>query len=160
LIGEEEHFMATNAPSPTILDLDDLTDQPMVVIDAKRYPLRAIGQLTPLEVHRHVRMGRRLDDLSTRPDLTPDEEAELERLPGQICRSILEAPDDVHAGLKDWQRMKIIGVFMQLSMPSRPNVESLSAAVVQTPTSMLALPIGATSSPDSPGSTEATPSAG
>jgi len=102
--------MATT-PVP-VLSLDSLADLPVVVINDTPYELLTTEVLTPINGHRLARLGRRELALRDKVDLTPDEEAELERLPGQMCRLVLDAPAEVIDALTDLQRMKVLQTFL------------------------------------------------
>lgn len=99
-----------------ILDLDDLTELPSVKINGALHPLRGIGMLAPMELHRLQRMSARYDAIINKADLTPEEEKEIDALPDRMCRTVLMAPDDVHTSLTDWHRMRVIQAFFELPL--------------------------------------------
>jgi hypothetical protein len=89
--------------------------RPTVVIDGTAYGLRSADEFSVVDYHRLGRRGRRLDVLMAKDDeLTPEEEVELSSLMDMICRQILDAPDDVHAKLRDLHRLSICRTFTQL----------------------------------------------
>lgn len=134
-----------------VLDLDDLTDMPSVKINGAHHPLRSVGMLAPMELHRLQRLSSRYDLIVTKSDLTPEEEKEIGGLPDQMCRTVLMAPDAVHTGLTDWHRMRVLQAFFDL--PGR-GVAGAATAAVTTPTQPET--IGDPSSPALSASTEAT----
>lgn len=138
--------MATPTP---ILNLD-IFDGSVVRIDGLEFPLLSADLVPPIDGHRLMKYGRRLDALGSRPELTPEEEAELTELPDKMCRLILVAPPDVLAALTDRQRTAIISTFLRGPLSQVP-VES------QPPAAPSPSSTGANTSPDSSGSTVEAP---
>lgn len=98
-------------PTPTrspLLDLNDLCSDNTVLIKGQTYALIPRMQLAPLTLRKLGRLAKRSEELTQRDEeLTSEEEKELEALPDRICRIILDAPDDVQAGLTERERMRI-----------------------------------------------------
>ena len=136
--------------SQPVLDLDTLTDRPTVRIARKDYRLWSIDMLPPLDNHRVRKLLRRNDELALKDDLTDKEEKELKVLFAAVAEIVLDAPAAVHKKLTDKQRAEIIRTFQ---MPSLDLLMKLLAAA-QPPAATDAQPTGATSPPDSVGSTQ------
>lgn len=132
----------------TVLDLDTLADRPVVLINKKEYRLWSIDLLPPIENHRVRKLLKRNDELAAKDDLTLAEVKELQKIFDEITRTVLDAPLAIHKKLNDKQRAEIIRVFL---MPSLDILMKLLAAATP-PTGET--PTGATSSPDSAGSTK------
>lgn len=88
-----------------ILNLDSLIDRPVVVIKGAEYWLLTPDIMPPLDTHRVQQMFKRVSTLVDKPELTEEEQQELKALPDSMCRIVLQAADDVHAGLTDSERM-------------------------------------------------------
>ncbi len=134
--------------SVPLLTLDTLIDRPVVVIAGKEYLLITNAMLPPLAAHRIQRLSMRIDELLKQDALTKEQEDELDGIPNQMCRIILEAPDAVQKKLTDRQRMDIIGTFVMAPMLMPGMVERLKTPIPVDPS------IGASSSPDSSTGTE------
>lgn len=132
-----------------ILDLDTFADRPTVLIDGTEYELLTHSLLSPLDGHRMSTAYARISELMEKAALTPEEEHELEALPDRMCRMVLEAPEEVHVKLTKKQRMAILSTFSTVLPRAR-----LESTVIQGPALH---PTGASSAPDSPGSTEGAP---
>ncbi len=135
--------------SVPLLTLDSLTDRPVIVIKGQEYLLITNALLPPLDAHRVQRMSLRIEALMQQETLTTEEEQELDTIPDKMCRVVLEAPDDVQAGLTNRQRMDIIGTFATAPTLMPGMRERLMPT---TPDRS----IGETLSPDSSPATEAT----
>lgn len=73
-----------------------------------------------MEARQHRQRGRRLEELMDREELTPDEVAELEALPDELCRAVLpSAPDEVHQRLTYAHRVRVLKFFLGLRGSSR-----------------------------------------
>lgn len=97
-----------------VLDLSTLIDQPCVRIDEATYTLRHPDAMALLQVKRLEKQSMRIGDLLQQDELTAEEEADVARLLNATCREVLEAPDEIHAQLKDLQRIAILDAFMRL----------------------------------------------
>lgn len=129
-----------------VLDLNTLTERPLVAIDGLTYPLRAVEDFSILEHQTHVGQVQRFAALMNIPALTATEETELAALLKSYCQRVLAAPPEVHAKLSDVQRLQVVMTFVRLlGLPGRiPGALTAPAPATGT---------GATSSPASPGST-------
>ena len=119
--------MADNAQP--LLDLTTLVERPFIRIDGQRYDLVDARELSPLDFHR---LMRKLGEIQAIDPTTADE-AELTRLAklwDELCRSILIAPDEIHARLKDHHRTAIIRAFTQLQHEAAARARSAEAAAV------------------------------
>lgn len=134
------------APPIRILDLDSLANRPVVVIDEKEYRLLTPSLLPPLDSYRMKQYSARIDALSAKEILTPDEESEMALVLDRMCRLILIAPDEVHTKLVDNLRTEILEGFL--------NAPSMLLAARETSQTN---PTGATPSLDSSASTEEIP---
>jgi hypothetical protein len=132
-----------------ILDLDALVSGASIRIAGTDYPLVTPTRLPPLDGHRFGRYASRIDDLSTKTDLTEAEETELAALPDRMCRLVLRAPSEVHQALDDVQRMAIVEAFMTVP-PTARTVGATTASPGHPST-------GASPSPGSAVSTDSTP---
>lgn len=112
-----------------ILNLDSLIDRPVITLGEKEYWLLTPDILPPLQRHQFARDSARADALADKQDLTEEERQELAAIPNTLCRLVLDAPEDVHAGLSDAQRMLIAatayttfhnGLRMGLPTPAAP----------------------------------------
>jgi hypothetical protein len=130
-----------------VLDLDTLTDRPVVRINQKDYRLWSIDLLPPIENHRIRKLMKRNDEHATKDDQTKAEEAELKTIFDQITRVVLDAPDAIHKKLTDKQRAEVIRTFQ---MPSLDLLTKVLAAAMQ---GQAAAPTGETSPGGSPAST-------
>jgi hypothetical protein len=133
----------------TVLNLDTLTDRPVVIIGGQEYRLWSIDLLPPLDNHRVRKLLRRNDELALKEDLTDEEATELDRLFDAIVRIVLDAPAEIHEQLTNKQRAEIIRTFQ---MPSLDLLMKVLAAAQATPATGLP-PTGETSPGDSPATT-------
>lgn len=99
----------------TVLDLDSLSDRPVVIIDKTAYELLTPSVLPPLDAHSLSRYAERLAELMTKDTstVTDEEKKELAVLPGLMCALVLDAPDEVRAKLNDRQKTAIVAAFLQ-----------------------------------------------
>ena len=140
-------------PVQPILDLDAFEAGPLVQFEGKQYAMRPPASLPIFTLHRFERLRVKWFDLwatMDKQDLTPDEEKEFTGTLDQICRIILDAPDDVHARLGDVRRLEIAWTFYMLPYPTRRGAGAMIA--VETTT---APQTGASSYPGSSDSMEA-----
>lgn len=153
----------------TVLNLDRLTDRPVVVIDGAEHRLYTIDLLPPLENYRLRKMLNRIEELSKQDDLSDAEKDELggpetdetEDVDGETVkirrgglldkatRVILKAPLDVHAKLRDHQRVEIIQLF---PVPSLILKYTAAATEKVAEAASEPNPTGSTSAPESPAS--------
>jgi hypothetical protein len=139
--------MATDKEQ-SVLDIDTVVERLHVRIDGVPHLL---SHPNALSLQGHLRMekiGPRMGELliaSAQRELTGDEAEELDHLLKEGCRLVLEAPDSVHAKLRDTHRVLILQVFTQLQ-------SRLATGVGQTTTPART---GAKSSRGSRGSTRA-----
>ncbi len=90
-----------------------------VSIDGKAYELRDHNEFGIAEFQKQARDGRRLDALMNKPEaVTAEEERELAELLDGICRQVLDAPDAVHAKLRDTSRLAIVRAFAEQIGPA------------------------------------------
>lgn len=124
--------MAT--PPVPVLNLDELAVRSYhVLVDGKPYWLRNPGELSIDQSRRLAIQQTRHDAISTRElhEISDQEAKELVGLLDQMCRAILDAPDDVHDRLTDAQRKAVIMTFVALSALSNlpaPRAETTAAA--------------------------------
>lgn len=126
--------------STPVLDLDNLTPHASVRVGGQLIPMRPVEMMPPIERHRLFKIGRRIHALEAKAEheeLTPDEEAELEAAPVQMCKMILHGDDAQLAALTDDQRVEIVAAFLYPSRMQAP-------AETETPAPN---PTGATSPP-------------
>jgi hypothetical protein len=97
-----------------LLDLKTQVDTALVNIDGQPYPLLSATQLPLAQYMRTESMSEQLYALVDKAERTAEEDATMSRLLDQCCRGVLEAPDEVHARLKDPQRLMVLNVFGQL----------------------------------------------
>lgn len=108
------------APHP-VLDLNNLTDHPVVRIDSVEYELLTPALLPPLDAHRYSRYSARIVKLlEQKEELTADEEKELEDLPDRMCRLVLVASDEVHKKLTSLDRTRICVTFVHRPLVNPP----------------------------------------
>lgn len=102
-----------------VLNLDSLVDRPTVVINGRHYWMVNIDMLPPLDLHRLIAMQKQIDGLIAKSErgepLEESDQTRLSVLPDEICRMVLEAPDDVHLALDDRKRMLIAKTALQPS---------------------------------------------
>ncbi len=146
------------APKGPLLNLDALMERPTVRIVETEYELRLPDELSILEHHRLLTLGRRVEALEALDDPTDAQEAEYDRTLRAICQQVLLAPAEVLAGLTTPQRAAIALTFSQLWLLAslRATRDLIDAAKAQTPTPESPT-TGASSSPPSAGPTEAVP---
>lgn len=142
-----------------LLDLDTITDRPVIRIDGETYQIRSPGELSVVESHRFGRWGKRIEELA---DQDGDEaEAELDALVAKVARAILvDVPDAVFAKLPGAQRWAIIDLFTGLRLRETLKVAgAMTAAAGPMPAGLGSL-TGASSFPGSSGSMAAAPRTG
>ncbi|HMJ87978.1 MAG TPA: hypothetical protein VK504_32600 [Vicinamibacterales bacterium] len=153
--------MADSVTSPSALDLSTLVERHHVRIDGERYELRHPDEFSLIEQLRLFRQAKRVVELVTiltSDTATPSEaeEKEYETLLDLTCRAVLDAPDEVHARLREEHRSAISRAFTQLQSETnsrkRAGANPVTTAAPETN--------GSSSSLDSVDSTAATPSAG
>jgi hypothetical protein len=110
--------MTTNNEETAALTLSLASERQAVAINGTRYPLRSPDEFSVVESHRLGRQGRRLEKLMSADTLSEGEEGELTQLLDGITKRILDAPDDVHAQLRDSHRLKICRTFTALQRAS------------------------------------------
>lgn len=141
---------------PPVLDLDAFLDGRPVRIKGEIYQIKNPGQLSIVQNARFDKMREEWYDLwqkiASGQDVTDDEDRRHSELLRLMAFLVLEAPDEVKAGLGDVQRLEIAYAFWQLPYPGRMGA---GAAAVPADAS-----IGENSSQNSSDSTAATPSAG
>lgn len=118
---------ATTATAAPLLDLQTLTTRHSIAIDGAAYELRTFDDLSIVDYHQTPRRAARIYGLLREETLTSEQEHELSRLVDQVCRIILDAPQAVHAKLKDWQRLKIFQTFTLLSRVTAPPAGAAAA---------------------------------
>lgn len=132
----------------TVLDFSTApTETAHVAIDGVLYPILHPDQLSIAQIKRMEREAPELGRLMQLDELTPEQEAEIDRLLQSACATVLEAPEDVRARLSDAQRIAVIEAFTQLRTAKPQATGAMRAASRST---------GANTSPDSNGSTAAT----
>lgn len=97
-----------------LLDLSTLTERKQITIDGVAFEMRDPDEFSILDNHRFARMGKRLDALMNKDALSEAEEKELADTLDRLAQKILDAPDSVHARLRDNHRLQIIRTFTQL----------------------------------------------
>lgn len=132
-----------------ILDLETITDLPTVAIDGVSYTLLTLAALPVSGMLRLRKVGKRFDALHNLEDRTPEEDRELDALADTICRTILQAPPEVHEKLVGQQRIAVCQAFQQL--PSNPRSQTTGSAPRRATTRST----GATNSRGSRGTTQA-----
>lgn len=143
--------MATDSkPVDEILDLDHLTNKPVVIINGTEYRLLTFPELSPRQRHRLNRLVTRGEELAEKPELTPEEDTELDRIPKDQCRIILKAPDAVIDQFEDDQAQAVLSCFL-LELPEKTLLQRDRAAFKRR------LSTGASGSPASAGSTAEAP---
>lgn len=95
-----------------LLDLAAIFDRNLVRIEGTSYELRTNEELPPLTVNALAAKGARVYELQSKQPLSTDESAELKQLPGDICRSVLLAPEPVLAALTDEQQWAVCQAFL------------------------------------------------
>ena len=134
---------------PAVLEIETLLPKDVVKVDGVKYELRQPDQLLSLfDYTRFERLLDRVLELTSKDEITPAENDELERAADRMTRIVLDAPEAVHAKLTPRQRMKVIMSFHRLPTTN----EQTPAAKVVTEAPLT----GANGSPDSNASTEAT----
>lgn len=158
-----------------VLNLDTFDDRTTVIVNGVHYRLWTIDILPPLDNHRVRRFLKRNDELAQKEELS---DADIDELAGpaievpledgdppgtngattktvrrgglfeKCVRIILDAPDEIQQALNDKQRAEIIRAFQMPSPELLLLTKLLAAANAPSPT-------GATSPPDSAGSTTA-----
>lgn len=142
-----------------LLDLDTITDRPVIAIDGETYAIRSPGELSVVESHRFGRWGKRIEELADQDGDAA--EAELDALVAKVCKAILvDVPDEVFGKLPGAQRWAIIDLFTALRLRETLKVAgAMTAARGPIPDSLGSL-TGASSFPGLSGSTAAPPRTG
>lgn len=120
-------------PQSPLLTLDTLIERPSIAIDGALFALRTPDDLSLVEHHRYARLAGRLDVLMQRAIQAPEDaetERELTATLDQMGRIVLDAPDVVHARLKDTHRLAIVTAFTTLL---RAPLTPLLAGATTTP---------------------------
>ena len=157
--------MAQTPDVKPLLTLDTLAVHDQVAIDGVRYDLRKGDELSVVDYQRLAHQLPQLGSLLQREALTPEEEETAQSLLDRVCRTVLVAPDAVHARLTDLHRVSIVTVFAEdftrLGRTS-PGLLMLARATTrqQTPPTRATRRTGATSRRASRGSTAGTRTAG
>lgn len=119
-----------------ILDLDTLTDRLTIILNGKEHWLITPDIMPVLDNRRFLKSAQRQDELASKDDLTAEEQEELARIPRELCRLVLDAPDDVLEAMTDRQRMLVIataystfrnGLQMMAPAPAAPERPSVTA---------------------------------
>lgn len=126
-----------------ILDLDSLTDRPVIQINGHEHWLITPDVMPVLDNYTFTKKAARADALAAKTDLTDEERQELQVLPDELCRLVLDAPDAVHGGLNDRQRMLIVATAYSTFRTGLRMMPPHPAAPESSPAS----PTGETSSP-------------
>lgn len=124
-------------PAPShkpLLTLSTLIDRHFVTIDGVNYDLRNADELSIVELDRMTRQSARFDQLFAQQIRSEEESAEYEAILHGLCNTILEAPDDVRAKLKDGQRADIVVAFTALSLRSLQSTRANQEAATVPPT--------------------------
>ncbi len=146
-----------------ILNLDQLalSVHANITIDGVNYPLKTDQMASIVEIatfnDRSKRMKAYFDRIE---ELSVEEATTAAALLDEICRSVLDAPDDVHQKLKDRQRLRICEAFMRLPALDRP--AQGASTPTQAPSSQVrrSRKTGLNSSRNSSASTAAVPGNG
>ncbi len=137
--------------SVPVLHLDSLSDRPTVALGDQEYELLTPDILPPIASHRLKKLGKRLETLQAKDDLTKVEEKELEALPIAMCKLLLDAPEQFVDDLSPLQRMKVLESFLGgpriMTLLAEAQMAAAAAMMPATETST-----GATSPPASAGS--------
>jgi hypothetical protein len=97
-----------------LLDLDTLVIRPIVRIDEVEYELRAPDELSVLENHRLLALGKRIEAIEALEEATDDDDADYDRLLRTFCRKLLLAPDEILERLTTSQRAAVGLTFSRL----------------------------------------------
>lgn len=103
-------------PRPPLLNLDTLTERPIVSIDGVPYEMRSPDEISVLEFSRLGKLGRRMDAIEALEESSDEQQQEYERLLDRVCRAVLLAPDDVHQRLRPQQRAAVVMTFTRLRL--------------------------------------------
>jgi hypothetical protein len=137
-----------------LLDLDTITERPVIRIDGATYQIRSPGELSVVESHRFGRWGQRIDALTNADG--EEAEAELNALVDKVSRGILvDVPDDVFAKLSGAHRWAIIDLFTGLLLREKLKVAGAMTAAAGEVPDWMKDQTGAFSSPVWSGSTAA-----
>lgn len=100
-----------------LLNIETLTDHPIIVIDGTAYDLLMPDALPVLDYIRTDRLRTKFAEATTAPaggtDYAPDASKEVDGILDQLVRIVLKAPDVVHARLTSGHRLSIYQTFMQ-----------------------------------------------
>jgi hypothetical protein len=114
-MADQSTTTTTTPPSDKLLlDLDTTLDHPVVRVDGTAYPLRTPDATTVLAYKKTMRLCHQIGALETIEDPTEEQQREHENLLDQVCRRVLEAPDEIHAALSGLQREAIAQAFFRL----------------------------------------------
>lgn len=151
----KSHEMAPASRAP-LLDLNTLVIRPLVRIDGVAYEMRGPDELSILENHRLLALGKRAEAIEEIQDPTEADHAEYQEVLSRICRTVLLAPAEVLGRLLVPQRAAVALTFSRLWLmaslrTTRAIVETTKAQIptAEPPTT------GGPSSPPSSGPTEA-----
>lgn len=117
---KKEQAATDNGRKP-VLVLESNPERARVRIDGIEYELKNATEFSAVEARRIAGWGERLDELllTTKRELTPEEEGEIPTLLDRLCKAVLDAPALVHAKLSDHQRGSIFQAFVSLEQQGR-----------------------------------------
>ncbi len=82
-----------------------------VTIDGQSYEVISVDELAIADYHRFGRKGLRIDFLMGKDTPTDEELAEVSKILDELCRAVLQAPDEVHRKLTEGHRLSLVKVF-------------------------------------------------
>ena len=112
--------MAETKVKPNVFTLDRIYDHNVVKIDGAEYALRNKDAIAILDFKWIEKNAPRIDEIFKLEEPTPEDADELSKLIERFTRILLDAPDEVHASLSDFQRMQVVNFFLQCSKPKPP----------------------------------------
>ena len=98
-----------------LLNLDTLVERATVIINKKSYEMKKPGEVSLLDYHWVSKQSEKLEGIfaQTGP-LTMEQVGSLASSIDELCRFILFAPDEVHKGLLEIHKLRIIQTFTDL----------------------------------------------
>ena len=137
--------MAEAGTKTPLLNLDTFAERHVVTVDGEQYELRNPGELSLVAYYRLGKKGDELNALLEVAELTDDQVKSLDRTLDELCRMVLDAPDDVHRRLKDLHKLQVVTAFNEL--PESKGMAALAAGAKdeRAPESP---PTGESTSPD------------